>query len=72
MSVLRDYRGKGVGSAILNALVAQARLAGFEEVILHAQTHAINFYVRHAFLEEGELFYEANIPHKRMRRSLKD
>ena len=72
MSVLRDYRARGVGSAILNALVGQAQRAGFEEVILHAQTHAIDFYASHAFVEEGELFYEANIPHKKMRRSLKN
>jgi predicted GNAT family N-acyltransferase len=72
MSVLQAYRGKGVGSAILTALVEQAQRAGFKEVILHAQTHAKDFYILHAFVEEGELFYEANIPHIRMRRSLKD
>jgi predicted GNAT family N-acyltransferase len=72
MAVLKDYRGKGVGSALLKALVRQAQQAGFEEVILHAQTHATNFYAMHAFYEEGEMFYEANIPHIKMRRSLKD
>lgn len=72
MSVLQAYRGKGVGSAILTALVEQAQRAGFKEVILHAQAHAKDFYTLHAFVEEGELFYEANIPHIRMRRSLKD
>ncbi len=71
MSVLRDYRGKGVGSAVLNALIEQAQRAGFEEVVLHAQTHAKDFYALHAFTQEGELFYEANIPHIKMRRKLK-
>ncbi len=71
MSVLRDYRGKGVGSAVLRALIEQAQLTGFEEVVLHAQTHAKDFYTLHAFIQEGELFYEANIPHVKMRRKLK-
>lgn len=72
MSVLQAYRGKGVGSAILTALVDHAQRAGFKEVVLHAQIHAKAFYTLHAFVEEGALFYEANIPHIRMRRSLKD
>ncbi len=71
MSVLLPYRSTGVGSALLTALVEQARRSGFEEVILHAQTHAKNFYLLHGFMEEGEMFYEANIPHVRMRRHLK-
>ena len=71
MAVVRDYRGKGVGSALLNALVAQAQHSGFTEVILHAQTHAKDFYAVHDFIEEGELFYEAKIPHIKMRRNLK-
>ncbi len=71
MSVLRDYRGKGVGSAVLRALIAQAQRAGFAEVVLHAQTHAKDFYVLHGFTQEGELFYEANIPHIKMRRKTK-
>lgn len=72
MAVLRDYRGQGVGSAVLDALVKQARYAGFEEVILHAQTHAKDFYALHGFRQEGELFYEANIPHIKMRLNLRD
>jgi predicted GNAT family N-acyltransferase len=69
MAVLRDYRGQGVGSAILDALVMRAQHVGFKEVILHAQTHAKDFYASHGFSEEGEIFYEANIPHIKMRRS---
>ena len=71
MSVLQAYRGQGVGSAVLSALVAQALRSGFTEVVLHAQTHAIDFYSRHDFIAEEEVFYEANIPHVIMRRALK-
>ncbi len=71
MSVLQAYRGQGVGSSILRALVAQAQLAGFTEVVLHAQTHAKEFYSRHDFIAEEEVFYEANIPHVLMRHAFK-
>ena len=68
MSVLQAYRGLGVGSAVLGALMAEAEKLAFSEVILHAQTHAKNFYCLHGFEQEGEMFYEANIPHVMMRR----
>ena len=70
MSVLQAFRGTGVGSAVLDALIRRAKELAFEEVILHAQTHAKDFYRLHGFQEEGEMFYEANIPHLKMRRRL--
>jgi predicted GNAT family N-acyltransferase len=33
---------------------------------LHAQVPAMSFYLRAGFVPEGELFYEANIPHYKM------
>jgi predicted GNAT family N-acyltransferase len=68
MSVLQAYRGLGVGSAVLAALMERAQALDFSEVILHAQTHAKSFYSLHGFEQEGEIFYEANIPHVIMRR----
>lgn len=70
MSVLKDHRATGVGSAILLALINEARSREHAEIVLHAQIHARDFYVRHGFVEEGEVFYEANIPHVRMRMTL--
>jgi len=70
MSVLRACRGMGVGSALLNALIEEARRLKFECVVLHAQTHAIGFYAAHGFVKEGEEFYEANIAHMVMRKRL--
>ena len=70
MSVLKPYRGLGIGSAVLNALVNHAREKGFSETVLHAQVHAKNFYALHAFEQDGGVFEEANIPHIKMRRAL--
>jgi predicted GNAT family N-acyltransferase len=35
-------------------------------LVLHAQTHAIDFYNKHGFQIEGDEFLEAGIPHRRM------
>lgn len=68
MAVLKAHRGKGAGSLVLEALLAWAGEIGLSECYLHAQTHAVTFYHRHGFLEEGFVFYEAGIPHLTMRR----
>ena len=66
MAVLRAWRGKGVGTAILRALIERARERGIALVRLHAQTHALGFYRAFGFSERGEVFYEAGIPHLEM------
>jgi len=66
MAVLREWRGKGVGSAILRALLDLARQDGLHAIRLNAQTHALGFYARHGFSVIGDEFMEASIPHRRM------
>jgi predicted GNAT family N-acyltransferase len=70
MAVLKDSRALGVGGAILERLVEEARRRGMKEVVLSAQTHALGFYGRHGFMAAGEVFEEAGIPHQEMRRML--
>lgn len=70
MAVLAEWRGRGVGGALLERLVAEARTRGLREVVLSAQTHALGFYLRHGFAAEGEVFFEAGIAHRAMRRTL--
>lgn len=71
MAVLAPWRGRGVGSAILRALLDAARERGDAEIVLAAQVHAIAFYRAHGFIEEGEAFLEAGIAHRRMRLPLR-
>lgn len=70
MAVLRTARGAGVGGAVLQALIAEAARRGLPEVALNAQTHALAFYRRHGFEAVGEVFMEAGIPHRAMRRTV--
>ena len=67
MAVLADWRGRGVGDALLLALIEKARQLDWHDVSLHAQVTAINFYARHGFLPYGERFVEAGIDHQSMR-----
>jgi predicted GNAT family N-acyltransferase len=70
MAVLRDWRGRGVGGAILTALVDRAAVRGMRRLVLNAQTHAVPFYARHGFAAFGDEFMEAEIPHVAMAREL--
>jgi YbgC/YbaW family acyl-CoA thioester hydrolase len=71
MAVLAQARGRSVGSAILEALVKQARDDGMEELELSAQQRAVPFYLRHGFEAIGGPYDEVGIPHQKMRRLLK-
>src|SRR3954453_16798807 len=44
MAVLKDWRGRGIGSLILKELIDAARSRGDREILLSAQVHAIAFY----------------------------
>lgn len=70
MAVLPEWRGKGVGDALLVALMDQARARGWTEVSLNAQVQAMAFYARHGFEPYGERFMEAGIEHQAMRRAI--
>jgi predicted GNAT family N-acyltransferase len=70
MAVLASWRGRGVGAAILEALMAEARRRGFSGTYLHAQSHAAPFYARHGYVVEGDEYFEAGIPHIGMRAEL--
>ena len=72
MAVLRDWRGRGVGRAILLHLMGRARAAEIPEIVLNAQLTAIGFYRRFGYIEEGEEFMDAGIPHRRMKLTLRD
>ena len=70
MAVLKDWRGRGAGRALLEALLDLAGKQGLARVALSAQTHAIGFYERAGFHVVGELFIDAGIPHRKMVKEL--
>jgi len=66
MAVAREWRGRGVGTAILRTLIDFAMKEGCRVVRLHAQTHALAFYQRYGFEAVSDEFDEAGIPHRAM------
>jgi predicted GNAT family N-acyltransferase len=70
MAVLPECRGRGIGSRILESLIGKARERGEELVVLSAQVHAVEFYRSHGFQPMGEIYEEAGIPHRKMRRAI--
>jgi predicted GNAT family N-acyltransferase len=66
MAVLKDWRGRGVGAALLHAMLERARSRSMARAVLHAQVQAAEFYRRFGFSERGEEFVEAGIPHVEM------
>jgi predicted GNAT family N-acyltransferase len=71
MAVRHDWRGRGVGTALLAHLIELARARGDAKVVLNAQTHAMPFYARFGFVPAGEPFDEAGIPHQAMERPIR-
>ena len=70
MAVEDDYRGRGLGAAILAEAEEQARAAGSERMRLHAQTAARSLYERGGFVVQGQEFMEEGIPHLTMEKPL--
>jgi len=72
VAVLKEWRGRGVGRALLDTLLVIANKMGYEEVRLHAQTRVLDFYLRRGFRPQGREFMEAGIPHVLMTRTTTD
>jgi predicted GNAT family N-acyltransferase len=70
MAVLKQWRGRGLGSELLKLLMEHAKQAGHTEVALSAQVHAVPFYRAHGFVPVGEEYLEAGIRHQAMKRTL--
>ena len=54
VAVMSDWRGQGVGAALLVRLIDLAKARGDKRVLLNAQTQAMPFYARYGFAPTGE------------------
>ena len=70
MSVLKEFRGRGVGRRILEALENKARQLGMPVMHLNAQMTAAEFYRRAGYEQEGKVFIEAGLEHVAMKKTL--
>ena len=70
MAVVKEWRRRGIGAEILEALTDEARKRGHAEVVLSAQLQAAEFYREAGFTAEGKVYEDAGILHQKMRKKL--
>ena len=70
VAVKANLQGQGIGKAMVEHCHVWAKDKGKKGIFCHARDTAIPFYERLGYAREGELFYEVNIPHFKMRKSL--
>ena len=70
MAVLPDWRGQGIGHALLQRLLQLARSQDCREITLSAQVAAIPFYQKAGFQVCSGTYMDAGIPHRDMRLAL--
>ena len=66
IAVKPQWRKQKVGTAIMEALLDYARAHDYKQVEVDAQTGALPFYRGFGFVEQGEEFIDAGLPHIRM------
>jgi predicted GNAT family N-acyltransferase len=70
VAVRAAARRAGVGTRLMGRAAAIALERGFAEIILHAQIAVAGFYRGLGYVEEGDAFDEAGIPHIAMRKKI--
>jgi predicted GNAT family N-acyltransferase len=68
VAILPAYRGRGLGTELMRALIAAADEARMQTVTLSAQTHALAFYRRLGFAPYGRRFIVHGVEHQPMAR----
>ena len=67
IATLKKFRGQGVGRELMNSMLefAQKKYPQLTPY-MHSQLEAVGFYEKLGWKPQGEVFFEANIPHKKM------
>ncbi len=65
--IAASARKTGLGHALMEYCLAQIlQQFGEQEIVLSAQAHLQNFYKKHNFAPQGEIYLEDGIPHIQM------
>ena len=66
MAVLKEYRGQGIGGALIEKAMTIAKLNQLSVIYISAQCHAIDFYKKFGFEVKSDIYLDAEIPHRDM------
>ncbi len=70
LAVLKEYRGKGIGSDVVREALEHVKKSGGHSLMLHSQCHAVPFYEKLGFYSFGDVEYEEDCPHIWMKKEL--
>ena len=70
MAVLKEWRGMGLGAALLLEAVTVCKNYGSKSIHMSAQTHAIEFYRKAGFKVTSVEYCDVHIPHVDMQLDL--
>jgi predicted GNAT family N-acyltransferase len=70
MAVVKDWRRRGVGGELLDALIGEARKRGLSEVRLSAPLQALEFYRSQGFIPDGKILEVDGVLQQAMRKPL--
>lgn len=68
LAVIKEYRGKSIGSLMLKEAEKYVQRENGKELILHAQCRATDFYKKAGFTEFGDMEEDQGCPHIWMRK----
>lgn len=63
IAVIKQYRGKNLGSFILKCAEAEIEKCGGKCIFLHAQIGAVKFYEKNGYKQYGEMAFDESCPH---------
>ena len=63
IAVAREYRGKGIGSALVLEAERRVALLGAKTTVVSAQLRAAGFYRSLGYTEQGSPYPEEHVPH---------
>jgi predicted GNAT family N-acyltransferase len=66
LAVLKEYRGMGIGRALMDHVEMDSQRYIPAEYVLGSQLYAVEFYKRCGYESRGEVFLDANIEHIEM------
>ena len=70
LAVLSTARGQGIGKKLMETALEMANHKNIKDVVIHAQEYIKGLHQQLGFVQEGERFAEAGIPHVKMRKKL--
>lgn len=72
VAVLEEFRGQGIALNMMDVALAEMAAEGVTEALVESQETALPLYTKLGFVAYGERFLDANMPHLKMKKSLKN